>query len=268
MKTSPLPRARRHTFYFLDTIRAFAPVHLDTDVDMSAVRAHRQAARTAGEPRCSTAAYVLHAAGRVLARHPDANAALSGHLRPRLAHFPGVHGKLTLDKTLDGRRVVLSTVVPEIERASLADIQRHLERFRDGDPGTMPEFADVRRLHRAPQLIGSLAFRAAARRLRTRAGMMGTVAVTSLGHRPVDGFHSVGGTTTTLGLGRTADRPVVRDGRLAVAPVMRLSLTFDHRVIDGAEAADVLGELKDHLERFPTDAHEPATAAAASRETT
>jgi len=40
-----------------------------------------------------------------------------------------------------------------------------------------------------------------------------------------------------LSIGRVAERPVVRDGRLAVAPTGYLSLTFDHRVVDGARAA-------------------------------
>jgi pyruvate/2-oxoglutarate dehydrogenase complex dihydrolipoamide acyltransferase (E2) component len=40
----------------------------------------------------------------------------------------------------------------------------------------------------------------------------------------------------------------VREGRIVVAPVLRLSLAFDHRVIDGAEAADVLTEVKEALE--------------------
>ncbi|MEU4746675.1 2-oxo acid dehydrogenase subunit E2, partial [Actinosynnema sp. NPDC023658] len=88
------------------------------------------------------------------------------------------------------------------------------------------------------------------RSLTRRPGLLGTFAVTSLGHRPVDGFHSVGGTTITLGLGRTADRPVVRDGVVAVAPVMRLNLAFDHRVVDGAEAADVLAEIRAGLQGF------------------
>ncbi|MGP4049797.1 2-oxo acid dehydrogenase subunit E2 [Streptomyces sp. 2A115] len=79
---------------------------------------------------------------------------------------------------------------------------------------------------------------------------MGTFAVTSLGHRPVEAFHSVGGTTITLGLGAIADRPVLRDGRITVTPVMPLSLTFDHRVIDGTEAADVLAEIEEGLESF------------------
>jgi pyruvate/2-oxoglutarate dehydrogenase complex dihydrolipoamide acyltransferase (E2) component len=114
----------------------------------------------------------------------------------------------------------------------------------------MPEFAGARKLHALPSLIGRLAYRKVVGALANRPRVFGTFAVTSLGHRPVDGFHSVGGTTITLGLGRIADRPVVRDGKVVVAPVMRLSLAFDHRVIDGAEAADVLAEIVEGLQNY------------------
>jgi pyruvate/2-oxoglutarate dehydrogenase complex dihydrolipoamide acyltransferase (E2) component len=40
-----------------------------------------------------------------------------------------------------------------------------------------------------------------------------------------------------LSVGRVAERPVVRDGNVAVAPVGSIALTFDHRVVDGARAA-------------------------------
>jgi pyruvate dehydrogenase E2 component (dihydrolipoamide acetyltransferase) len=41
-----------------------------------------------------------------------------------------------------------------------------------------------------------------------------------------------------LSVGRIAQRPVVRDGEIAAAPVGYISLTFDHRVVDGARAAE------------------------------
>ncbi|HEU4941963.1 MAG TPA: dihydrolipoamide acetyltransferase family protein [Gaiellaceae bacterium] len=41
-----------------------------------------------------------------------------------------------------------------------------------------------------------------------------------------------------LSIGRIADRPVVRDGEIVVRPVGYLALTFDHRVVDGARAAE------------------------------
>ncbi|MDJ1137472.1 2-oxo acid dehydrogenase subunit E2 [Streptomyces iconiensis] len=251
--SAPVPRERRHTLFFLEVIRDFSPVFLDTEVDMTQVLAHQKAAREAEGTRYAMTAYVLRAAGRVLAGHPDANAAVQGSRRPRIAHYPYVNGKLTLDRTLGGRRVVLGTVIPDLHIAELSDIQRHLERVRDGDPQELPEFAAVRALHRAPWARGRARFRKAARSLALRPHLTGTFAVTSLGHRAVDSFHSVGGTTTTFGVGRITDRAVARDGRPAVAPVLRLSLSFDHRVIDGAEAADVLTEVKEALEDVHQD---------------
>ena len=41
-----------------------------------------------------------------------------------------------------------------------------------------------------------------------------------------------------LSLGRIAERPVVRDGEIVVRPVGYVALTFDHRVVDGARAAE------------------------------
>jgi pyruvate/2-oxoglutarate dehydrogenase complex dihydrolipoamide acyltransferase (E2) component len=242
---TPIARERRHTLYFLREIRAFSPVFLGTDVDMTTVLQHRDTGR-----KHSIVTYVLHAAARVLAAHPEANAAVRGRRRPRVARYTSVNGKFTLDRTLNGQRIVLSTVLPDLHRTSLDDIQQQIDHFRDGDPAVLPEFAGPRLLHRLPWPVGGLLFRLAVRPLSRRSTTFGTFAVTSLGHRPVDGFYSVGGTTITLGVGRIADRPAVRDGSVVVAPLMRLSLTFDHRVIDGAEAADVLAELEYALENF------------------
>jgi pyruvate/2-oxoglutarate dehydrogenase complex dihydrolipoamide acyltransferase (E2) component len=51
-----------------------------------------------------------------------------------------------------------------------------------------------------------------------------------------------------LSVGRIAERPVVRDGRVATAPIGHVSVTFDHRVVDGARAAqfglDVIRRLE------------------------
>lgn len=235
---------RRHTLYFLEEIRGFAPVFLDTEIDVTALSAHRAAC----EGRYSLTTYVVAAAGRVLARRPEANAGIRGRFLPRVARYSQVNAKVTFDKTVNGTRVVLSAVVPDVDGAGLEEIQRHVDRFRDGDPAGMPEFAGLRVLDRLPVPVGRLLFRAVVRPLRSRPERFGTFAVTSLAHRPVDSFHSVGGTTVTLGLGRVVDRPVVRGGEVRVAPVMRLSLAFDHRVIDGAEAADVLAEVRDELQ--------------------
>ncbi len=51
-----------------------------------------------------------------------------------------------------------------------------------------------------------------------------------------------------LALGRIQDRPVVKDGQIVVRKILPLSLTFDHRIIDGAEAARFVTDLIKHLE--------------------
>lgn len=216
---------------------------------MTRVMRHRDTARESGQ-NYSLITYVLRVSARTMVAHPEANAAIRGVLRPRIARFRAANAKVTLDKTMGSRRVVLSTVLPGLESKELLDIQKQLEHFRDGDPETMPEFAGVRKLQQLPVPVGRALFRRAVRPLQQRPFLMGTYAVTSLGHRPVDGFHSVGGTTITLGVGRATDRPVARAGKVEIAPMMRLNLAFDHRVIDGAEAADVLAEMKEGLESF------------------
>ncbi|MCQ4573735.1 MAG: 2-oxo acid dehydrogenase subunit E2 [Candidatus Brocadiales bacterium] len=51
-----------------------------------------------------------------------------------------------------------------------------------------------------------------------------------------------------LGLGRIEDRPVAREGKVVVRKIMPLSLTFDHRVVDGADAARFVNTVKEYLE--------------------
>lgn len=47
-----------------------------------------------------------------------------------------------------------------------------------------------------------------------------------------------------LGIGRIAEKPVVRNGEIVVAPVLALSLSFDHRIVDGATAQLALNQIK------------------------
>ncbi|WP_053219814.1 dihydrolipoamide acetyltransferase family protein [Virgibacillus senegalensis] len=47
-----------------------------------------------------------------------------------------------------------------------------------------------------------------------------------------------------LGIGRIAEKPIVRDGEIVVAPVLALSLSFDHRIVDGATAQMALNQIK------------------------
>jgi len=79
----------------------------------------------------------------------------------------------------------------------------------------------------------------------------GTFTVTNLGAFGIDAFTPIinPGQTAILGVGRIADRAVVQDGKVEVRPTCVLSLTFDHRLVDGAPAAKFLNALKDSVER-------------------
>jgi len=55
--------------------------------------------------------------------------------------------------------------------------------------------------------------------------------------------------TCILGTGRIEDRASVIDGKIAIRKVMPISFTYDHRVLDGAEAARFMNDLKELLEK-------------------
>jgi pyruvate dehydrogenase E2 component (dihydrolipoamide acetyltransferase) len=54
--------------------------------------------------------------------------------------------------------------------------------------------------------------------------------------------------TGILGVGRVMEKPVVFKGDIAIRSMMGLSLTFDHRVVDGAPASEFLQLLASYLE--------------------
>jgi len=56
------------------------------------------------------------------------------------------------------------------------------------------------------------------------------------------------GTTAILSVGRATERAVVYDGDLGVAPIMPLSLSYDHRVVDGAQGRRFLALIIENLE--------------------
>jgi pyruvate dehydrogenase E2 component (dihydrolipoamide acetyltransferase) len=54
--------------------------------------------------------------------------------------------------------------------------------------------------------------------------------------------------TAILGTGRNSDKPWVKDGQIVIRKILPLSLTFDHRVTDGADAATFLSKVMRYLE--------------------
>jgi pyruvate dehydrogenase E2 component (dihydrolipoamide acetyltransferase) len=78
----------------------------------------------------------------------------------------------------------------------------------------------------------------------------GTFTITNLGMYGVDVFMPIINPpeTAILGVGRVVEKPTVVDKQIVTRPMMQLSLTFDHRVVDGAPAAEFLLKVKQIME--------------------
>jgi len=110
--------------------------------------------------------------------------------------------------------------------------------------------ADQRSLGDIAQQSAQLAEKAHARRLTLDEVSGGTFTLTNLGSYGIEIFTPLVNypQCAILGIGRVAERPVVVPGRIAVRAMMYVSLSFDHRIIDGAPAAMFLQKLKERLE--------------------
>ena len=89
----------------------------------------------------------------------------------------------------------------------------------------------------------------------TRAEMADpTLTVTDLGDQGVEEVMGViyPPQVALLGVGRIVDRPWAVDGRLGVSPVVRLTLSGDHRATDGYTGARYLATI-DHLLQLPEE---------------
>jgi pyruvate dehydrogenase E2 component (dihydrolipoamide acetyltransferase) len=78
----------------------------------------------------------------------------------------------------------------------------------------------------------------------------GTFTISNLGAYEIDAFTPIINPpqVAILGVGRVVEKPIVANGEVTKAAMMVLSLTFDHRVVDGAPAAEFLQRVKALLE--------------------
>ena len=92
--------------------------------------------------------------------------------------------------------------------------------------------------------------RAKDRKLKPEEYQGGTTAVSNMGMMGVKSFSAVVNPphATILAVGAGEQRPVVRNGALAVATVMTVTLSTDHRCVDGALGAELLGAFKGYIE--------------------
>ncbi len=151
-----------------------------------------------------------------LRKFPYMNARLDGETIRQLA-------EIHIGLAVDTERGLLVPVVRDADRKGLAEVACELrglvERARTGKAG--PD-----------ELVGS------------------TFTITNLGMYDVDGFTPIINLPemAILGVGRIKPRPAAVDGAVCVRQMMWLSLTFDHRLVDGAPAARFLQYIKNLVE--------------------
>jgi pyruvate dehydrogenase E2 component (dihydrolipoamide acetyltransferase) len=159
---------------------------------------------------------IVVAASRALVRHRDINATFA---EDRIIHHRGVH--IGIAVAFDG-----GLIVPVL---------------RDADHKSVSALATESR---------DLSARARDGRLRPEEFRGSTFTVSNLGMFGIEQFTAIINQpeAAILAVGAVRDEPVVRDGAVVPGKVCSLTLSSDHRVIDGAAAARFLADLKSLLE--------------------
>lgn len=196
-----------------------AAVTLFTEVDAGELVAMREAFKRSPLPGDLVPGYnelLVLIAARALREHPNMNARLVEDHIERLTD-------INIGVAVDTERGLLVPVIHDAGRKHLADI---VAEFR----------AAVERARAGQSLPDDLAG--------------GTFTITNLGMYEVDGFTPIINLPecAILGVGRIAEKPAAVDGQLVIRPMMTLSLTFDHRINDGAPAARFLQRIKQLVE--------------------
>ena len=191
---------------------------LERDVDTTALAAARADLRVAlpEDQRPSVNDMVVRAVAMAVRERPDMASRLEGD---ELVVPPGVDVGVAVS-------VPGGLIVPVITNA---------------DEKSVPQIAAE---------VRDLARRGRAGELRQDELEGSAISVTNLGMFGVDRFHAVinAPEPAILAVGRAVERPVVVDGHVVVREMMTLSLSVDHRVVYGAEAATFLGRVAELLE--------------------
>ncbi len=110
--------------------------------------------------------------------------------------------------------------------------------------------AEMKSLSAISNEMRELAARARAHKLRPHEYQGGTTSVSNLGMYGIKDFTAVINPpqSTILAVGAGEERAVVRNGQLAVATIMSVTLSCDHRAVDGALGAELIGAFKRLIE--------------------
>jgi pyruvate dehydrogenase E2 component (dihydrolipoamide acetyltransferase) len=189
--------------------------YLEREVDASRLQSWRLHAKRAN-PAVTVTDLLVRLAAACLRHHPLLNGRWDGE-QPVAALEVGIGIAVAVD---DG---LVVPVIKEADRLSLAEITAGR---------------------------ADLAERARAGRLRPDELRGATFTISNLGMYAVDTFHAIVDSpqAAILAVGRIADRAVATGGLAQVRPSLRLSLSCDHRAVDGARAARFLTDLGDLVE--------------------
>src|SRR5262245_7383690 len=110
--------------------------------------------------------------------------------------------------------------------------------------------AEIKSLSEISNEMRDLAARARSKRLAPHEYQGGSTTISNLGMYGIDRFDAVINPpqASILAVGRGEKRPIVKDDALKIATVMSVTLSVDHRVIDGALGAELLAAFKAHIE--------------------
>jgi pyruvate dehydrogenase E2 component (dihydrolipoyllysine-residue acetyltransferase) len=205
------------------SLQGSAQLTITTEVDVTQLIDRRQEVQR--EFNATYTDFIVQACAHALKQHPRMNAALDGDTI-RLQAQISVGVAVALDEGL------IVPVIHNTDKKSLKDIAQEAR---------------------------GLAEKARAGKLTLEEVSGGTFTVSNLGMYGVDGFTPILNTPQTgiLGVGRIIEKPVIYRSEIAKRSMMVLSLTFDHRVIDGAPAGAFLQTVADllaHGNRISLDA--------------
>ena len=210
-KRVPLSRMRRAIAAAMSRSAREAPqFSIERDVDMTAANAQRKAAGA------SYTDVVVSAVARSLVAHPRLRSRFDGDA---IVEQSGAHVGLAVAVS-DG---LLVPVIRDADTKDLVTLVRERERLEEG---------------------------AHAGKLSADALTGGVFSVSNLGSLSVDRFTALVNPpeAAILAMGRVRDRVVARDGKAEVRPIVTLTLSVDHRVADGADAARFLHDVAKRLE--------------------
>jgi pyruvate dehydrogenase E2 component (dihydrolipoamide acetyltransferase) len=195
------------------SLRESAQLTITTEADVTAATELR--ARITREFECSVTDLLIHAVSRALLAHPRLRARLDGN---QIVIAPGVN--IGVAVSLDDGLIV--PVIKDAARKSLREIAAESK---------------------------ALAARAREGKLKLEDVSGGTFTITNLGPWGIDAFTPIlnPGEAAILGVGRIAEKPAIYRGEIARRAMMVLSLTFDHRLVDGAPAAEFLQRVLEIL---------------------